>query len=345
MKLLFLLLVAEPFLLFLRPYWHPFYFHTFITPVIIVLIGLAYLQRKDKSYIEFRLPSLFFAWVFLLGSYRFVGDILARKTLNYWPLLPMLSLGIFLALYYVLTDVKLSFIDNFIAIAGTIMVLLAFLQIIEGYHPHKMIGTLGNPTNLGIYLAISWPYTAEKRYLWSLPLLVAIGLSNSASAVLGVMVAIMVYLFLKKRWMGIFSFLIFLVLGLIFVKYNPTFLNLHGKAYLWQRALEIWQRSWLIGFGPGSFEATIFYEEPTWWVRPHSLPIHILFESGVIGFLIFSIFCVKDILLKAKNTILKKKAFASIMAFGVMSLGSIPHHIWPVCVILAISLAILKKEA
>lgn len=340
-----LVLIAEPFLYFFAPRTNAIYFHTFVPPAIIILIGLFYLVRKDKGYVEFRLPALFFCWIFLHCCYRFIGDILLSQKLSYWPLLPTISIAIFLGLYYILVDTDLRFIEKAIPIMATIMACVAFIQATTDDF-RNVSGTFGNPTNLGAYLAVCLPFAFRRKYLWGLPLLIAIYLTGSASAALGAATAIIVYLFLKNKKIGITIFIILLIAGLTFVKYNPNFLDPSGKIEIWQTALKNWRMNWLIGFGPGSFEAFIYHMPNIgiWWTRTHNLIVHILHNFGVIGLAIFGAFCIKDILLRPKQTNLRMKAFASISAFAIISTAFIPHHIWSVCVILAIGLAILKKE-
>lgn len=345
-KFLILFLIAEPLLFTFTSGLSPIYFHTFIPPAIIIVIGLFYLQKKNKTYIEFRLPSLFFTWAFLLCSYRFVGDVLLRQTLSYWPLLPTLSIAIFLGLYYILCDTDLRLIDNFIPICANLMAIVALIQISGGYHPHKMCGTFGNPTNLGIYIIVCLPYALKKKFLWGIPLLIVVGLSNSASAILGAMTGVIIYLFLKNKRIGIIIFILSLIIGLTFVKYNSTFLNPQGKLAIWIKAIQVWRENpiWMIlGRGPGSFEVSRFNDGASWWTRSHNIIIHLLYEFGIIGLILFILFCIKDVLLKKKNTDLKKRAFATICAFVVSSLGFISYHIFPVVVILAFSLACLRR--
>lgn len=278
--------------------------------------------------------------------YRYIGDILIRQRLSYWPLLPVLSIAIFLGLYYILCDSDLKFIDIAIAVAMNLMAIIVFIQLIEGYNPHRLMATLGNPTNVGAYLALGLPFCLKRSYGWGIPLLVAICLLNSASAVLGAVTGLTVYIFLKNKRLGIVLFLIFLLSGVLLINLNSGYFASHGKIQVWKKAIEIWSENptlMITGFGPGTFEVFGYNDGASWWTHSHNLIIHLLHDYGLIGLLIFISFVIKDIFLKKKDTDLKKKAFASICAFGVVSLGFIPYAIWPCVIILAYDLAILKK--
>lgn len=347
MSFLIILLITEPFLLFFKPTWHPIYFHTFVVPVIIILTALLYLQKSDKQYVEFILPSLFLGWVFFLFSVRFITDILQKHSLAYWGLLPVLSITIFLVLYYILSDFSVTLRPGtLIAITATTMSCLAIVQALFKYHPWNVTGTFGNPTNLGAYLAVCLPYTFKPKFLYGVPLFIAIALTQSASALLGATVAILIYLFFKNR-NEFYPVLIICIISIIaFIFLNPTFFNLYGKFSLWKTVLIQGMTHPITGYGPGSIEVSQFtaYKIDTWWTSTHNILVHIFYEFGIIGLLITLAFFIKDIILKPRLTALKKTAFNSSVVFIIISMSFISYHIFPVVVLQALNLAILKRN-
>lgn len=209
----------------------------------------------------------------------------------------------------------------------------------------QIIGSLGNRTYLGAYMAILTPLVAVPD-LWYLFVLFAASvlLTNSRGA----------YIALFAGLLMVWPKATLILLILVAVWYasmweripTSSLLESMGRIKVW--TLAIWQTMkwpyWLIGRGFGSFSDraisnTLKYSERESFVHVHNDGIQLFYEFGIIGVLAFGFFLWNIV----PSMHLGNPLTGSAVAIAVASCFTFVHHIGPVAVTSLIILSLLAR--
>ena len=206
------------------------------------------------------------------------------------------------------------FKKNYIPLLGLASILAAFLAIIKYFSLHMDRANLFGPINAysyiiiicsGLFIGYSLYKADQPKYLLPLFLIInslALILNQSRGGWLGFISMITTFAFFNKKILIIFL-IICLVCGGIFLSSDQLKNRLMsitsieeniGRIYIWQSTLKIIKDYPIFGIGagvypfiydkyvmPGSTERQMCYA--------HNLPLQILAEFGIVGFILFCI--------------------------------------------------------
>jgi len=228
------------------------------------------------------------------------------------------------------------------------------------HYTHRTVGTVGNPTLLGVFIAICVPFTL---YIRSKLGYVAFGLSvvlliilQSAGALIGGAVGITAYLALRHglvRNILFGAFIGSLIFGTVLIVYPEcraseatkeiaqgsftSYLNPTGRVEVHKIAWEFLRQRPLIGLGLGSFDYMIGRNPQVIermkgeaWRELHDDIGQIWFTTGLVGLSLFVWLCVSAIKGVFRNPSNDAMVLVSALsAFLVMSLVLFPMRTQP----------------
>lgn len=203
-------------------------------------------------------------------------------------------------------------------------------------------GTLGNPTNTAMYIAVTSPFLLFHKRGWFYMVipLAAIVMLGSASAFLGFYFMILTVLFLRKRYAGIISMLTISGIGIYF-KYDffIQFFTANKKLIVWNMAIGDWMKRAWFGYGLGHFAGRYTTHNGTvHWGFMQNHYLYILFTLGIVGLFFLTVFLMP--ILKNRREVLP---FASVIAVLIMSVCSVPMRIYPIVLLTSFNLGVLTK--
>lgn len=267
------------------------------------------------------------------------------------------TFNVFLLLIYQLLshDINFKVIANFLRISALIQ--CAFLCInIYKINPYNLavpldypVGSFGQQTLSGAHVAVLFPFFLTTGWIVLAPILVgAVYISQSAMSLAALIVGLVVMIFHKHLFKGVFIFgsLITAVI-VFFLTKNYVFFSDNMRYAAWSKLMlefKDWPLNKMI-FGRGfgylyhnfhfDFMAQIFtYAHEEW--------IELLFALGFIGIFIF-IYLIREILSfnDSKHTVMAVSVLAAVLA---NSTANFTLHISSIALIAAIAYAYLVQQ-
>lgn len=250
----------------------------------------------------------------------------------------------------------------------------------EGPFAHRIIGTMGNPTVLASWFAITLPLFFMQRGKFKLMFwYCAPALLMTQGRVGGVacLVAILIILFYKNKKI-FFPLFIVGAVSLVLLFCHPilkTHINPHGRIDAWKIVYYAWSKGYadkdfdytekkekkispdmlaksLYGYGPGQFryiipqytdDFNVVSDEP--WMEAHCEPIEIGFNYGVVGLILYLGFCFSiawKFLTQPKDE-LRVVLFSCLVAYFISSLLFFPLHIGGIVYLVTIYAGLLMN--
>lgn len=215
---------------------------------------------------------------------------------------------------------------------------------LTGSVSHRTVATVGNPTVLGIFLAMCSPLCLYLKSKFGYTAfgcgIISIIFTSSAMAFIGAVVGILGYLFFENRKIAIIllSILILLSIGFYSTKKFRTFINPTGRIEVHKEAWSILKEKSLTGLGLGTFEYLIGGNPEivkklnnNSWRELHNDIGQVWWSTGLVGLGLFLMFILSTIR-KFLRCITDEGValFASLSAFLVMSLGFFTMRVAPI---------------
>lgn len=227
---------------------------------------------------------------------------------------------------------------------------LALLQILgwcppifDGHGTKELIGTMGQFTLLGAFLAPLVPYAFFRWSMVEAALGFIVVVASGSAMSIAALCAALVAMFWKEV-----SFRLALaatglggaITGLLYLGLpDNSFFNTSGRIYVWRLAWErIKERPW--GWGPGSWEGLYtFWNVPSatpyvTWDRLHSDWLQLVFEGGWISAAIAAVY-VAGFLFWTRSSF----RAAVVAGLAVNALGNFPFHFVPTAFLFALAIA------
>ncbi len=230
----------------------------------------------------------------------------------------------------------------------------------SGVFIHRMVGTLGNPSIMSMWFAMSLPCLLHsKRYVGFGIVALSMFLMKGNLGFIAGITAIMFYLLFKHRKLFFVFLTIFLISlsALFFAKievkdvsrykqFNIVFKNKtiifgdEGRLTVWKKSWEELKPMYLTGTGLGSYQFVFApkmiplfnYGSNSIWRNPHNEYIRILCETGFIGLGFFLMFCLNVMwrFIKSKKTPVTITLMSVLVAFLINSIFMFPAELGPI---------------
>ena len=246
-----------------------------------------------------------------------------------------------------LIDDDINVILNYLRVSCLIQVFLVFLNHgldFNIYNPfvmtEKVVGSFGQETLVGAYIAVLAPLFFEKKRIALVPIIWAIWLTTSAMSVCAFIMALIAYTYVKylRKKAMVFALASTICIGLaiyVFVLANQTYFDDKGRYILWAVLIDnylswsIWDIIFGRGLGNLYYTASdLCVECKELFTYAHNEYIEILWAWGLFGMgcfvkFIYDIFKIKDLHLKAP-------LFACVIAILANMFGNFTLHIAPI---------------
>jgi len=221
----------------------------------------------------------------------------------------------------------------FCALLDSAVLIFNFL-FLKQRPPYAM---LNNGTADAAFIVCLLPMAFEKR-IWLLPMIIALILSKSNTAIAGIGIALAFYLLPKLKFKTWLKIMIPSLLGIILLAYlvlDKHFMGDSGRGVVWQGSWRFYLQfanPW-IGFGTGTFtvwgiawQKAAHLNDPKFplWAWLHNEFLEILFENGIIG-LVSSLAVFYFIL---KRTYKKSIAFPIACVYGLTAMTEMPLRLF-----------------
>ena len=228
-----------------------------------------------------------------------------------------------------------------------------------GHFSRRIVGTLGNPSILGIFLSLCIPFCLSlKNRLGNIATIcsfIIIGLTLSLTAYVTSIMAVIFIVFFHNKKVVISLFLILAVISVLIVQYIPKvkfMLNPTGRIEVLKESFDLINRKAITGYGLGSFQYLIggnpevvkrLHNEN--WKEAHNEYWQTWLEVGIIGLmlLLIGIFTVFKTFLKniTEETIYP---MASFMVFLFVCLTYFPMRVSPLSYYGVVILGVLTNK-
>ena len=346
-----------------------------ISLAVIIITGFSLFQIKKAFNRWF---FIFFGWcvltlflsnyaipVFLQnGVVSLPSNLIAFKSLFY-VLLAIISVQ---AIYSSQVDLKL--IAKTISIVTLVMCAYCLLQLLgldeffrvadpgtgwvgksiwdnipqeAGHFSRRIVGTLGNPSILGIFLSLCLPFSLSLKnrlgYISALASIMVIFLTLSLTAIISCILSLLFILFFKSQKLAIILFIILAIIGIAILQIPQVkfMLNPTGRIEMLKESWNLMNKKAITGYGLGSFQYLIGQNPDVVkrlnnenWREAHTEYGQAWFEVGLTGLalLLMGIF---TIVKKFLQNIREETVYlmASFFVFLLVSLTYFPMRISP----------------
>lgn len=275
--------------------------------------------------------ALALAWCFFVS-------FISRYEFSYYFLFYMF-LGTFAIILLSSVELKQEEIKNIskkvikaVAIVGLVNLFYCVLQVLcldqffrvksanflyrlgDGSFTHRLVGFIGNPSLLSIFLAFILPvylYIKERwAYFTFILALFVIFLCESSTGYIVALSTILFYLFFNNKKVFVTLIILLTIIGSIFTglyfnKCKSKFddlLNGTGRTQVWLRGIDVWRgknnnfttsMGAITGHGLRSWEYEIGQKEQNvhnQWREAHNDYLQIAFETGIVGITLYLMF-------------------------------------------------------
>lgn len=355
-----------------------------ITLLLICFTGFArYRMRPFNS----KFLALFVGWAYFvsfMSKYDFSFFFLYYLLLGTMAIYVLSSLKSPFKKTFLWGNINIKQFLIFVAVVGLINAIYTVLQTVcieqffvvrsadnsyrlgDGTLTHRMVGLMGNPSLLAIYLSMLLPIYLYLRKRWAYLtfalIVILIFMLNSTTAYASAFAGVLFYIFFTNKKffyisLGVTIIFVFLAFRLMDATTKFDMFNSSGRYQIWKIGYEKWINKRAIeplgaitGHGLHSWEYEIGEKSSdgySKWKEAHNDWFQILYETGVIGFGL-AIGFLYSLFRKFLSDIMPHKVamMASLMSFGVSGLTLFP--LYSSCMILyavVFTGLIMKKEA
>jgi len=324
---------------------------------LLALFALSFMVKPNYVQVLNKPLGIFILWVGLITGVRWMTIF---EKVSQYPLklfLPFFNLLCFVLFYKLILEYidedRIKKIFKYLSYSVLLMLFYCVLQRlnldeffrnIDGSIPiDEFVGTIGNQSHLGGYLAIIQPIFFSKSRLNILSLILLwsiIIFSHSASGIIIGIAVVLFYLIMNKKWQQSLLVAGLSVLGVIFALIKDVnFSSLSGRNIIWSDAFSMFRAHPITGYGLGYWGAQGIATGPNaTWRHLHCEPYQYAIELGLIG-LFLIIWLIWDYFktFRTIKTDLTIKIVSMFLGFCLLSLVSFPTHIWIVASIGMIS--------
>ena len=295
--------------------------------------------------------ACWFVWVSLMSLQVFTSILVVTKK---YPLSLFVGWGHLLSIllmYCVATSLldvdAFSRLWRWVARAGVVVMGYCVLQLLhlDQFYANidnkiaeadLLVGTIGNPSHLGAYLALLLPvFLAQPGRRWKLAVgldVLLLLLTKSRAGWIAASVSVLWWMWhTHRRWMPLVGVL--LGIGGTIIVFNHGSINTSGRWAVWNAFYTLLQERPITGFGPGfvmDYSSTITSGFLHKWRHVHNEYLQLIVEQGIIGlgFVLWGIWDVLARLRRVEKTPLVILAGGVFLAFLVNAFVNFPAHLW-----------------
>ena len=316
---------------------------------VLTLFGLSYMghpQRETKN-------APLGAWIIWISLLALHGFTMTTVTHKVYPLvmLPSLLHWMVIVMFYQaalrsLDSMTVKRLLKAIAYAGLLVMAYCVLQLLNldqffsdlgGKKTVNMVGTIGNPSHLGSYLALLIPiFWLQEKRRWKVAAAAAAILcviSHSAGAIIALAGGALFYVCYRhpKQRVKALSLAFVALIGVLI--FGREFISFNGRIEPWQEFYKFFQQRPITGLGTGFiFEIA---KEPKLeimrgWRHVHNEYFQVAIEQGLIGLgiLIWGLVAVFKKFLSAPKTGLSICLASILVIMAINSLVNFTGHLW-----------------
>ena len=327
---------------------------------MFLLFLISFVDKGKNDVVKGNVPLIVFAlWCSISTSMMFY-DAARAKFFNFLNIFAFISLLTFFFFYRIVSEYmtreKMKKALWYLSISVSIIVFYCLIQKLnldQFQHPTVeleslplkdrrdfLVGTIGNPTHLASYLAISLPlfYRLNSNFSFFMSCLVwaIIGWTGSASGLLtAVSVTVFYGFFFRLKSIAIaiigvvFYSILFFSKGFDILEISKMYMNPSGRIEMWGRLFDIWRAKPLFGYGLG-FLNYINKVDSSIWSHAHCEALQTALELGLVG-LVLAFWCVVDFFRtfwKTAKSSLEVSLASMFLGFIVSGFFNFPAHIW-----------------
>lgn len=346
-------LVCSPFIHFLfigKPILTSQALLSICLELAVILFFLISIRKREP---DTKASVLFFAYIIANSLFLMGKGYLGGHGINY-VILPLIHVSIFFLFYFALCNLidkddysKIMGVVVYPAIILSLYVFFQYFKIDMFKFPGEWLdGVLGNPTNNAMYLTACLPFAFLHKRPWIpvIVILMAILAFNSASALIGALAIIIIYLIAKKRFLvvGICT-LICMILCILLHDKIQSFFNPYEKLQAWGYLIDSWKQNYIFGLGLDSFNNLKIVINHSQWHFTHNHYLWILHSLGIVGLVLF-VNWIRSLNFIFRTNDIRFLATLSLISIGVMACASVPMRVYPIVLLTGLNMAILTKE-
>ena len=229
-----------------------------------------------------------------------------------------------------------------------------------GHFSRRIVGTLGNPSILGIFLSFCLPFQLlcknKLGYVSFALSLIIIALTISLTAYFITIVSLLFILFFKNKKVSILI-LAALILSFFALTKTPLYnkvkfmVNPTGRIEMYKESFNLLYKKAITGYGLGSFEYLVGKNPEVinklkgeMWREAHNEYFQIWFETGIIGLILFLLGIFKtfrDFLKTTQNEMVY--ITSSFLGFLISAMTYFPMRISPLSLYGVVIFGLLTK--
>ena len=315
---------------------------------LLVIFCFSFFEKPKHIQIINKPLGIFTLWAGLITSYLWMETFVQTQHYAIKIFLPFFNWLCFVWFYKLcleyLDEEKIEKIFKWFRYSVLLILFYCVLQylrldefLIGTASKHdELVGTIGNPSHLGGYLAIIQPIFFKKGLINILSLMLLwliILLTVSASGFFVGAMVILFWLLLNKKF-AIFGGLSVLCCALSgFLAYKiPLFFSVSHRIDMWKLAFEVFKNKAITGFGLGSFglmKLDVASFPGMRWQHLHNAYYQVAFELGLIG-LVLVLWCIWDYftIFKTLKTDLTIRLASMFFGFCLLALFTFPDHLF-----------------
>ena len=227
-----------------------------------------------------------------------------------------------------------------------------------GHFSRRIVGTLGNPSILGIFLSLCLPFSLSLKnklgYVSAICSIIMIFLTLSLTAIISCILSILFILFFKNQRLAVILFIILAIAGVSVLQIPQVkfMINPTGRIEMLKESFNLINKKAITGYGLGSFQYLIgqnpeivrrLHNEN--WREMHFEYGQAWFETGLVGLilLLMGIFAIGNGFIKniREETVY---LMASFLVFLLVCVTYFPMRISPLSYYGVIILGLLTNK-
>jgi O-antigen ligase len=303
---------------------------------------------------------LLLAFISYCGLFVLMSDNPARGLVSLRPFLAAL-ITLYITLKAIENESQLrSFYLLLIVWGISLSFLILFAVISEGsldaqFYQKGSYLSWGRSNYLATFLVLLTPISLSISFVKRIPMtlrffsliattimLISLFLTGSRGGVLAFCMSFLVLLLKIVRVRTFIYLILFLTIFFLILIYNPaTFLILTGifefeketsvflRLIAWKQAWHTFSQNTIFGVGLGNigFYLPSTNPEVTTYAKVHNLPLQLLSETGIIGFLLYLVVLYRIFKIQIFNCIKQGKEFLNYLSWGILAgtIGVLSH--------------------
>ena len=352
-KLLKGALVCSPFIHFLfigKPILTSQALLSICLELAVILFFLIGIRKREP---DTNASVLFFTYIIANSLFLMGRGYLEERGINV-VIFPLIHVSVFFLFYFALCNLvdkdDYSNIMGIVVYPAVILSLYVFFQYFKidmfKFPGEWLDGVLGNPTNNAMYLTACLPFAFLHKRPWipAIVILTAIIVFNSASALIGALAIIIIYLLAKKRFFVVGILTIICIIPCIFTYERvQSFFYPYEKIQAWGYLIDSWKQNYIFGLGLDSFKNLKIVINHSQWHFTHNHYLWILHSLGITGLVLLANWMRSLHFIFRANDI-RFLATLSLISIGIMACVSVPMRVYPIVLLTGLNMAILTKE-